>query len=90
MNRKRNIGTIAALGGFTASVALLTGLSGARADDLQQLQANQQLLQQEIDQLAALKTPATPGAASMAGSFPRSILIPGTDTSLAVGGYVKL
>jgi len=90
MNRMRNIGTIAALGGFTASVALLTGLSGARADDLQQLQANQQLLQQEINQLAALKTPATPGAASLAGSFPRSILIPGTDTSLAVGGYVKL
>ncbi|HVH75225.1 MAG TPA: hypothetical protein VM755_09950, partial [Stellaceae bacterium] len=55
-----------------------------------QLQANQQLLQQEINQLAALKTPATPGAASLAGSFPRSILIPGTDTSLAIGGYVKL
>ena len=89
MSRKRNIGTIAALGGFTASVALLTGLSGARADDLQQLQANQQLLQQEINQLAALRTPATPGAPSMAGSFPRSILIPGTDTSLKVGGYVK-
>jgi hypothetical protein len=90
MKRKRNIGTIAALGGFTASVALLTGLSGARADELQQLEANQQLLQQEINQIAALKTPAVPGAPSMAGSFPRSILIPGTDTSLAVGGYVKL
>ncbi|HVH74428.1 MAG TPA: hypothetical protein VM755_05885, partial [Stellaceae bacterium] len=82
MTTARRIGAVAAIGTLTAGIALLTGLSNARADDLSQLQANQQLLQQEINQLAALKTPATPGAASLAGSFPRSILIPGTDTSL--------
>jgi hypothetical protein len=89
MTTARRLGAVAAIGTLTAGIALLTGLSSARADELQQLEANQQLLQQEINQIAALKTPATPGAPSMAGSFPRSILIPGTDTSLAVGGYVK-
>ena len=90
MTKARTIGAVAAIGTLTAGIALLTAVPGARADDLQQLQANQQLLQQEIDQLAALRTPATPGAPSLAGSFPRSILIPGTDTSLSVGGYVQL
>ena len=37
------------LGGGTAALAMLTGLSGARADDLQ---INQRLLDTRIDQLA--------------------------------------
>src|SRR3984957_7506145 len=93
MMKVRKIGTIAALGGSTAALAMLTGLAGARADDLQ---VNQQLLNTRIDQLAAVgqqpgagavfsidQNPAT-GAAVTAGSFPRSILLPGTDTSLKV------
>jgi hypothetical protein len=32
----------------------------------------------------------TPGAAIIGGSFPRSFLIPGTDTSIRVGGFVDL
>ena len=31
---------------------------------------------------------AAPGAPSLGGSFPRSFLIPGTDTSIRVGGFV--
>src|SRR5262249_29728809 len=58
------------------------------ADELTDLRANQELLQQRIDQLAQVPAaPAAPAAAAMAGSFPRSFLIPGTDTSLRVGGF---
>jgi hypothetical protein len=95
--RGRKIGTIAALGGSTAALAMLTGLAGARADDLQ---INQQLLDTRIDQLAAVglqpgqgavfsvdQGPAA-GSAVTAGSFPRSILIPGTDTSIKIYGQI--
>jgi hypothetical protein len=111
MTTTRRIGSVAAVGALTASIALLTGLptagadpastvqwpqppaaSTSAADDLAQLKANQQLLQQQIDQLALGAPAGVPpaGSASLAGSFPRSFLIPGTDTSLLVGGYVKL
>src|SRR5262249_14302499 len=65
------------------------------------LRANQELLQHRIDQLAqatkqypgvpgALGTEAIPGQALIGGSFPRSFLIPGTDTSIRLGGFVDL
>jgi hypothetical protein len=73
---------------------MLTGLAGARADDLQ---LNQQLLNSRVDQLAAVglapdqfgvnQNPAA-GAPVTAGSFPRSILIPGTDTSIKIYGQI--
>ena len=96
MMKGRKIGIIAALGGSTAALAMLTGLAGARADDLQ---FNQQLLDQRVDQLAQGLNPgaknqfstdnnAATGAAVTAGSFPRSILIPGTDTSIKIYGQV--
>ncbi len=97
MMTRRKIGTIAALSGSTAALAMLTGLCGARADDLQ---INQQALDTRIDQLAAIgqnagtsrpfsvdQNPAA-GAAVTAGSFPRSILIPGTDTSIKIYGQI--
>ena len=52
MIKKRNIGTMAALGGLTAAIALLTGLPSASADELADLRANQELLQRRVDQLA--------------------------------------
>ena len=97
MMTRRKIGTIAALGSSTAALAMMTGLSGARADDLQ---INQQLLDTRIDQLAAvgqqpgggavfsIDQNAATGAAVTAGSFPRSILIPGTDTSIKISGQI--
>jgi porin-like protein len=97
MMKARKFGTIAALGGSTAALAMLTGLAGARADDLQ---VNQQLLDTRIDQLAAVGLQpgagavfsvdqnAAAGAAAVAGSFPRSILIPGTDTSVKFYGQI--
>jgi len=89
------IGTAAAIGTLTAGIMLLTGLPGARADELADLRANQQLLQQRLDQLeqtaqvGLAKPQERPGTPSLAGTFPRSILIPGTDTSLLVGGFVE-
>ena len=52
MTRKENIGGMTAIGGMAAAVLLLTGLPTAKADELADLRANQQLLQQRIDQLA--------------------------------------
>ena len=70
---------------------------GSCADELADLRANQELLQRRIDQLAqnppgpgigvpgAYGTQAVPGQPLAGGSFPRSFLIPGTDTSIRVG-----
>src|SRR5215471_13792418 len=109
MIRTHAIRGLAAIGGLTAAVALLTGLPSAKADELADLRANQELLQRRIDQLAQAAAPApplpgttgggralpletapVPGAALIGGSFPRSFLIPGTDTSIRVGGFVDL
>src|SRR5215472_14165452 len=49
---KRNIGSVAAIGGMSAAFALLTGLPAASADELADLRANQELLQKRIDQLS--------------------------------------
>src|SRR6516162_7298615 len=103
MSRKRNFGSVAAIGGLTAAVALLTGLPVASADELADLRANQELLQKRIDQLSQAPPQAAPyvpgfgpethkevsGVPAVGGSFPRSFLIPGTDTSLRIGGFAN-
>jgi hypothetical protein len=105
MTRTPAIGAFAVIGGLTAAVALLTGPPAAWADELADLRANQELLQKRIDQLSQAPPagapgpfvpgfgPQAPGAGAGApivtGSFPRSFLIPGTDTSLRVGGYAN-
>src|SRR6202035_1953763 len=97
--RKRNIGGAVAIAGVAATVALLTGLSAASADELADLRANQELLQRRIEQLAqgaqgrpgvpgAYGAEAHPGEMAIQGSFPRSSLIPGTDTSIRVGVFI--
>jgi len=98
MTRKRTIATMAAFGGLTAAVALLSGQPAAKADELSDLRANQQLLQQRLDQLAQIPSPTgvypggppapSAGAGMVGGSFPRSFLVPGTDTSIRVGGTI--
>jgi len=61
-----------------------------RADELADLRANQELLQRRIDQLAQVPppppAPGGPGGPVLAGSFPRSFVIPGTEVSLRIGG----
>ncbi len=84
MSWKRNAVMTAVSGGLISALALLAGLPSAKADELADLRANQELLQQRLDHLAQAP-PAGPPATGV-GSFPRSFLIPGTDTSLRVGG----
>src|SRR5271154_1680126 len=81
---KRNTAITAVSGGVLSVAMLAAGASGARADELADLRANQDLLQQRLDQLS--QAAAAPTAPIGVGSFPRSFLIPGTDTSLRVGG----
>src|SRR5260370_20375886 len=99
MTGRHGIVTLAAVGGLTAAIALLTGLPAASADELADLRANQELLQRRIEQLAQAAqgrpgvpggygAEAVPGQAMLGGSFPRSFLIPGTDTSIRVGGVI--
>ena len=89
-----NVG--AARAGFAALTASLL-IGNAHADELSDLRANQQLLSQRIDQLAAVglapdvfsvNTNPAASAPATAGSFPRSILIPGTDTSIKIYGQI--
>ena len=65
------IGFIAALGSGTAALAMLTGLAGARADDLQ---INQQLLDARVDQLAAVGLQPGQGAVGDLHGYPRAPL----------------
>ena len=108
MTRIRNLCSVAAIGGPIAVFSLLAGSPASRADELGDLRANQERLQQRIDQLSQ----AAPGSVPIpgqyvpgygpptgtpgpnqpvtSGSFPRSFLIPGTDTSLRIGGFVNV
>src|SRR5260370_33678373 len=100
--RTHTIGTLAAIGGLTATIALLTGLPAANADEVADLRANQVLLQRRIDQLAQgaipesriapgiagpLGTQAIPGQSIVGASFPRTFLIPATVTSIRAAGF---
>src|SRR5439155_27004731 len=60
----------------------------AQADEIADLRANQELLQRRVDQLAQPGPSAGPGPGGpvLAGSFPRSFVIPGSEVSLRVGG----
>jgi hypothetical protein len=104
MTNSRNTAILSTIGAFTATIALLTGLPRTSADELEDLRArqaqlrdNQDLLQRRIDQLAQtapkLMRAGEPGPVGVpvnGGSFPRSFLVPGTDTSLRVGGFTDL
>ena len=93
----RALRTTAWLSGSIMATAIMAGSAGARADDLQ---TDQQLLDARIGQLAAVgQQPgvgavfsvdqnSAAGAAATGGNFPRSILIPGTDTSIKVYGVI--
>ena len=107
MIRRRNLCSAVAGSGLLAAFGLLTGSPVAWADELADLRANQERLQQRIDQLSqaapgSIPIPgqyvpgfgpptATPGPNQpvISGSFPRSFLVPGTDTSIRIGGFAN-
>jgi hypothetical protein len=83
----------AVLAGASAILLAGIGLSAARADELSDLRANNLLLQQKVDRAHALSGDAPApsgedGQGSLQGSFPGSFRIPGTQTSVRVGGNV--
>ena len=91
MSGRRGAGIVPAIGWTLPILMVATGLSTARGDELSDLRANQELLQRRIDQLAQAPLPppapgAGPGGPVLAGSFPRSFVIPGTEVSLRIGG----
>jgi hypothetical protein len=98
--RKRQNATIAAAVAAALTVPVGFGIGPAQADELTDLRTNQELLQRRIDQLAQLRGPGDPYGTTggpgpvnvqmMGGSFPRSFLIPGTDTSIRVGGEIRM
>jgi hypothetical protein len=99
MRAGRGIG-IATTAALVMATPLFAGWSPARADEAAALRANQELLQRRLDQLAQIPAPGSPypsgpraktaGAGIVGGSFPRSFLVPGTDTSIRVGGEIRL
>ena len=102
MIRKRNIGRAATIGGLTATIALLTGLPSRRAPTSLPIYApirkccsaasTSWLKARTVsrDCPAPWAPRRYPGEAMVGGSFPRSFLIPGTDTSIRVGGFVDI
>jgi hypothetical protein len=100
MISERSIAGTAVIAGLTGAFLLLAAVAG-EADELSDLRQNQQTLQQRINQLPPTETgaaapvaarPDADGASPVlgqpGGSFPRSFLIPGTDTSIRIGGAI--
>ncbi len=100
MISERKIAGMAVIAGLTGAFLLLAAVA-SEADELSNLRQNQQILQKRIDQLpptdAATPAPTRPDTDSASpasgqplpsGSFPRSFLIPGTNTSIRIGGAV--
>jgi hypothetical protein len=74
---------------LVATAALAGGLVGAaRADELQDLKAQLDALTKKVAELEG-KQPAPANAVS-GGATPGSFKLPGSATSVSVGGYVKL
>src|SRR5437588_2948249 len=89
MSGKRSVGFMPVIGWSLPVFVLATGLSTmAWADELADLRTNQELLQRRVDQLAQAGPSVGPGPGGpvLAGSFPRSFVIPGTEVSLRIGG----
>src|SRR5260370_42345521 len=88
MSGRRGAGFVRVIGWSLPVFVLATGLSTARADELGDLRANQELLQRRVDQLAQAGPSAGPGPGGpvMAGSFPRSFVVPGREVALRIGG----
>lgn len=85
--------TRSALLGSGAAVALLAAQVPASADEIEELRTQIQSLQEKMGKLEAAqrrKRRVAPAAAVEAGAKPRSWKLPGTNTSMQIGGYAKL
>jgi len=86
----------AALLGSGAAVAMMAASAPVAADEMQDLKAQIEALQVQLDSLESRQAVSdsrgtvAPAAAVEAGSKPKSWLLPGTNTSMNIGGYAKL
>jgi hypothetical protein len=80
-----------ALGMPVVLIGLPAGAVGAQAGELSDQSSSNQLLQQKLDLLDhGQDTPnAPPAADANKGSFPGSVRIPGTNTSIRIHGSVS-
>ena len=82
-----------ALLGTGAAMAIVAAGVPASADEIDELRQQIQRLQDKMGQLEreqVKKRRVAPAAAVEAGSKPRSWKLPGTNTSMQIGGYAKL
>ncbi len=82
-----------ALLGSGAAIALLAASGPVAADEIDDLRAQINALQDQVSQIQADETATprvAPAAAVNAGSKPKSWQLPGTNTSMSIGGYAKL
>lgn len=86
--RRRRCGS--ALGWTAFGLLLLAATSATRADELPLLGNGQPPPQQRRDPPPpAAQNPAPPEQPPTIGSFPRSFVIPGTQTSVTISGSVQ-
>ncbi len=84
-----------ALMGSGAAIALIAASGSAGADELQDLKSQIEALQGKVSELEAQNAEqgspnVAPAAAVEAGDKPKSWKLPGTNTSMSIGGYAKL
>ena len=75
------------------AAALCVAVTDARADPVEDLKAQVELLKQKIEQIEQqqrVAPSAPPASAVTAGATKGSFKLPGSDTSVTLGGYVKL
>lgn len=87
--RKVICARIVALGGAAMLAGVLVGSGAARADDLSSPAHRDKALQQKLDLLdhgPDTQDAPLPSPDADKGSFPRSVRIPGTNTSIRVYG----
>jgi len=74
----------------TLTAALLVANTPVAAASLDKLEAELTRLQQRLEALQHANPRIAPAAAVETGSKPRSWKLPGTNTSMHIGGYIKL
>jgi hypothetical protein len=86
--RRLTFGRTSALGRAMLLAGLLVGVAAAQADDLIDQHHPDQALEQKLDRLdhGAGAPDASPSPDAGQSSFPRSVRIPGTNTSIRVYG----
>jgi len=78
------------LGALALAVSLAGAGAVARADTLSDLKEQTETLQRKVTALEDSQRKAAPDNAVTGGSVPGSFKLPGSDTSIKLGGYVKL